>query len=249
MGFKDIINGKIGELTIANRLGWSNLFGYKGTILRNIYIPTDDGTTTEIDLLFITQKGIFVIESKNYVGYIFGSEKQYKWTVTLYGGKDFIGRNKVEKYHFLNPIIQNKNHIKWLQNYIGQEIPMFSCIVFADCGNLKNITLEENSNVIVCYRTDINNRIKRIWNNNPDFLSEEEITALTNQLSVLSKVDKDVKRKHIENIKEKQNSLICPKCGGKLVLRIASKGKNIGNKFYGCENYPSCRYIKNIANR
>ena len=89
-------------------MGLSSLFGYKGKILKNIYIPKDDGTTTEVDLLFITQKGIFVIESKNYIGYIFGSEKQYKWTVTLYAGKDFIGRKRVEKHQFLNPIIQNK---------------------------------------------------------------------------------------------------------------------------------------------
>ena len=39
---------------------------------------------------------------------------------------------------------------------------------------------------------------------------------------------------------------ICPKCGGKLVLRTAHKGERAGKQFYGCENYPKCRYIENI---
>lgn len=41
------------------------------------------------------------------------------------------------------------------------------------------------------------------------------------------------------------DELVCPRCGGKLVLRIAKKGTNIGNQFYGCSNYPNCKYIQN----
>ena len=50
--------------------------------------------------------------------------------------------------------------------------------------------------------------------------------------------------KHVNEIKEakyvkkqKEKSGMCPKCGGALVLR---KGKY--GKFYGCSNYPKCRY-------
>ena len=39
---------------------------------------------------------------------------------------------------------------------------------------------------------------------------------------------------------------ICPNCGGKLVLRTARKGDNAGKQFYGCGNFPKCRYIKNL---
>ena len=38
---------------------------------------------------------------------------------------------------------------------------------------------------------------------------------------------------------------ICPLCGGKLVLRKAKRGEHSGNTFYGCSNYPKCRYIRN----
>ncbi|MDR2941501.1 MAG: topoisomerase DNA-binding C4 zinc finger domain-containing protein [Treponema sp.] len=40
--------------------------------------------------------------------------------------------------------------------------------------------------------------------------------------------------------KQKVNSLICPKCGGSLVIRNGPYGS-----FYGCSNYPSCRFKQN----
>ena len=42
-------------------------------------------------------------------------------------------------------------------------------------------------------------------------------------------------------------TLKCPQCNGNLVLRMATRGVNAGNQFYGCSNYPKCRYIKNIV--
>ena len=81
MGGKDAVNVKVGEAYTARELKLLNLLGRKGKVLRNVYIPKDNNETSEIDVLFITQKGIFVIESKNYSGWIFGSEKQYKWTM------------------------------------------------------------------------------------------------------------------------------------------------------------------------
>ncbi|MBR3866062.1 MAG: topoisomerase DNA-binding C4 zinc finger domain-containing protein, partial [Clostridia bacterium] len=29
-------------------------------------------------------------------------------------------------------------------------------------------------------------------------------------------------------------------------LRRATRGANAGNQFYGCSNYPKCKYIQNI---
>lgn len=41
--------------------------------------------------------------------------------------------------------------------------------------------------------------------------------------------------------------IICPICGGELVLRTARRGANAGKQFYGCSSFPRCRYILNIA--
>lgn len=58
------------------------LEGYK-KFLFNCYIPKGDGTTTEVDVIMIHETGIYVIESKNYNGCIFGREDAYEWTQTL----------------------------------------------------------------------------------------------------------------------------------------------------------------------
>jgi len=67
----------------------------KNQIFRNIYLKKRNGKYTEIDLILVTQKGLFVIESKNYGGWIFGSEHNDNWTQTFRGG---------QKHKFYNPI-------------------------------------------------------------------------------------------------------------------------------------------------
>ena len=77
----------------------------KREFIHNCYLPTEKGTT-EIDLLMIHETGLYVVESKNYSGWIFGDEKQKDWTQVL-GGK---------KIKFFNPIRQNAGHIKALRS-------------------------------------------------------------------------------------------------------------------------------------
>ena len=38
----------------------------------------------------------------------------------------------------------------------------------------------------------------------------------------------------------------CPKCGSKMVLRTAKKGKYSGQKFWGCSKFPICDGILNV---
>lgn len=42
-------------------------------------------------------------------------------------------------------------------------------------------------------------------------------------------------------------SRACPRCGGALIMREARRGAHVGNKFYGCANFPKCRYVENVA--
>jgi hypothetical protein len=35
----------------------------------------------------------------------------------------------------------------------------------------------------------------------------------------------------------------CPKCGSPLVPRVANKGKYQGQKFWGCSQFPNCKYV------
>lgn len=38
----------------------------------------------------------------------------------------------------------------------------------------------------------------------------------------------------------------CPRCGNAMVRRIAKKGANVGNTFWGCSAYPQCRGTRDI---
>lgn len=266
------LTGKLGEAFTAKELKYVQLFGRKGKILRNVYVPKDNGETSEIDLLYITQKGIFVFESKNYSGWIFGDEKSQKWTMML--------PNK-EKHSFYNPIKQNQTHIKWLRNYIGEEIPLFSIIVFSERCELKKVTIA-SSDIKVIKRDFTYATVRDIWNKNEDCLSGEEVENLYKNLQKLTKVSKETKEVHIQNIKNRYGDLeketvclkevvmdsketkmeieneevetaesenvqmdkICPRCGKKLVLRTVKKGANVGKQFWGCSGFPKCRYIE-----
>ena len=69
--------GEYGEDRIYDIL--QKVDGYKAT-LANCYLPKGNGETAEVDLIFLHESGIYVFESKNYSGWIFGSENQKYWT-------------------------------------------------------------------------------------------------------------------------------------------------------------------------
>lgn len=137
--------GRYGEKLTERELKLVKLLGRDRKVLGNVYVPKGNGETSEINVLFITQKGIFVIESKNYSGWIFGDEKGAFWTAML---------SNREKNKFYNPIKQNKTHIKWLGEYFDSDVPLFSMIVFSEHCELKKITLV-NDNIPVIKRDQL----------------------------------------------------------------------------------------------
>ena len=130
--FDEEWSGRRGEKLTERELKYVKLFGRKGKTLRNVYIPKDNGETSEIDVMYITQKGIFVFESKNYSGWIFGSQEDRKWMQIL---KD------VARFPFYNPIKQNVNHIKALWRFINVNVPSIPIIAFSERCELKKINL------------------------------------------------------------------------------------------------------------
>ncbi len=124
--------GAYGEYLISRYL---RKISPPGQFLFNVYLPKEKGETTEIDALLIHPSGIYVFESKNYSGWIFGTESQRNWTQTFPGG----GR----KNHFFNPILQNELHLKWLKTALADypALPFYSYILFSNRCTLKSITL------------------------------------------------------------------------------------------------------------
>ena len=189
--FDEEWQGRRGEKLTERELKLVKLFGRKGKTLRNIYIPKDNGETSEIDVVYITQKGIFVFESKNYSGWIFGDEKGTYWTVVL--------PNK-QKNRFYNPVKQNRTHIKWLQKYVGEDVPLFSIIVFSERCELKKVEIE-SADVKVIKRDRTYATVRDIWDSHEDAV--ENIDVLYEKLKSLTNVDAAVKAAHIANIEKK----------------------------------------------
>lgn len=263
--------GRYGEYLTYRYLRQYEKEGAK--FLFNLYIPKGENGTTEIDVLMISPNGLFVFESKNYSGWIFGSEHQSKWYQTLPQG-----RGRSHKESFYNPIMQNRTHIKHLKALLGENIPMHSIVTFSDRCTLKNVQII-SSDVHVINRGDVMRVAAMIGLITSATLSEPQIQVLYDRLYPYTQADATAKEKHIAQIEQfahfapiqpaatpapvhpskeipteqvtdplKQEVILphCPRCGGELVLRTAKKGSNVGNRFYGCSNFPKCRYIQNL---
>ena len=149
--------------------------------MTNIYIPKKDGTTTEVDLVMVTTTGIYVIESKNYSGWIFGSEKLKSWTQTFKNRK---------KYKFFNPIWQNKGHISALKNILGIEDNDIykSYIVFSERCELKKIELDSRD-IKVLKRNDLLETIKYDIKNSSDLIDLDKVVEIYKILNKYSNVE------------------------------------------------------------
>ena len=42
---------------------------------------------------------------------------------------------------------------------------------------------------------------------------------------------------------------VCERCGTNMVLRTGQSGTRKGQKFWGCSNFPACRYTKNFEEK
>lgn len=246
--------GRLGEYLTFKNLNSAEKNGAK--FLFNIYIPKGEEETTEIDVLMIHAKGLFVFESKNYSGWIFGSENQKNWYQTLPQG-----RGRSHKESFFNPIMQNRTHIKHLKTLVGEDVPIHSIITFSERCTLKKIEVK-SENVCVIKRDNVYDTVVGICaKRDTAALSNEQISEIYDKLYPYTQVSDAIKEQHIQTIEKKQASKEiqpleekpdegqkkqCPRCGSTLVLRKAKKGENAGTQFYGCSNFPKCRYMKNL---
>lgn len=221
------IKGFIGEKTIIGMLSF--LPTEKYTVLNNIMLRTQNGTT-QIDHVVVSLYGIFIIETKNYKGWIYGKENDEYWTQNIYGKK-----NK-----FKNPIHQNYGHVKAIEKLLENfnRVNIVPTVAFSNSCDLK---IQVSPGKVV-YFAQINKLIKQYTAETitPDSMKEIASIILANNID-----DKNTRKEHVDAIKIKVKVIdknirdgICPKCGGALIRRNGKYGE-----FTGCGNYPKCRYI------
>lgn len=194
-------------------------------VINDCKIRVSEDKTTQIDHIVVNKSGVFVIETKNYSGRIYGQENQQEWTQVLSYGKV---KNKL-----YNPIKQNKTHVYNISQVVGADVPIISAVVFVQ-GNIQYINAEGVYTL---------GGLKRLIKCGSAKLTESQMEDIYTKFSEVN--DKTITRsEHIHNIQNLQTNVsnnICPRCGKKLVVR---NGKN--GSFMGCEGFPKCRFVKNI---
>ena len=216
-------------------------------LIKDVTLQTDDGTT-QIDHIIVSRYGVFVIETKNMKGWIFGSANQKTWTQKIYK----------HTHKFQNPLHQNYKHVKTLEALLN--IPasaIHSLVVFVGDSMFKT-ELPDN----VVYAGGYIRYIKARREVTLSQADVETVTAVIEQLRLQRGFNTN--RKHVTHLRLKKapsppvtraivppiaasttsnSQKQCPKCGGAMVLRTARKGQNAGRQFWGCASFPACRGV------
>ncbi len=330
MSLKSSFKGFLGE-TVINVAMWLKLEKDVYHRLNGITLPRANGGSTQIDHIIVSVYGIFVIETKNYKGWIYGSENQRQWTQVFQNGS---------KFKFQNPLRQNYLHIKTLADLLGLEPRYFhSMIAFiGECelktrdelpehvltsgmvsyvkkkqdkilteDEVKSIVEQINSNRFskswrtnrehkaylkdkhsnpsqntdnpapesivkeTVDRTILKSREVHRWSGQTEIESSDLlIDSMDNQQAVTQHTitSHDIADKVfltpfevmepelaasssatievIDHTADLIQTPTCPRCNGEMIKRVAKKGLNQGQTFFGCSKFPKCRGVVNI---
>ncbi len=201
--------GEIGERRIIETLNREDVqeLCYM-RILDNIYIFKGK-YSTEVDAVLLSEKGIFIIESKNYGGWVFGSENSEKWMQTFPSGK---------RHQFYNPVKQNNSHMEKVAEYLGTNTKkLFSYVIFSNRCELKKIPAD-SAHTRIFQLEKLRKIIRHDLYYLPQILTKEEVDEYYEKLQPLMFVEEDEKERHIEYVKKFTEGQECPVCGNELVL-------------------------------
>jgi hypothetical protein len=232
--------GQRGEARVGNLLDELPQGYY---VMNDIILKTERGST-QIDHVVVSKYGLFVIETKNYRGEIYGDDNRQQWTQIIatdvrYARKWYKTYTYITKNHFYNPVKQSLGHLYEIRKNLPERpfLKIIPIVVFTGDADLSKV--QTSSHVI--YDDALLTTIQQY---KEELISDSEVQTIVTYLSnnnVREEIDIDT---HIHNIKSAEQkrhkqieSGICPRCGGKLVLRNGRYGQ-----FYGCSNYPKCRF-------
>jgi restriction system protein len=175
--------GEEGERLVAQILKDLDPLSYR--VFHDLYLPRHDGRgTTQIDHVVLSRFGIFVIETKNYDGWIFGGARQQMWTRSIFG------RNT----QFPNPLDQMHPHVVAVQAFLRLPERSFCPLVFFVDGDFRT-EMPEN---VLC--SDL---CGWIGARRSILLSEEALQKAVGRMDDLEKTTNRTKAKalHLESLR------------------------------------------------
>lgn len=169
----------------------------KASVLTNVYLENINTDTTEVDVIGVSEKGIYIFEVKNFGGYIYGSEKDKYWTQVF---------NRKAKHQFFNPLRQNYAHTMALKRYLlTEDHTLHPMIVFSNRSKLSKINISHHSHVY-----QIKNALKYIKRHEkkaePVF-TKKEIQAMVLKLLRRCHMPDHIRVKHIQDVMALQDNI------------------------------------------
>jgi len=188
----------------------------------------DERGTTQIDHIFVSPYGVFVVETKTMKGWIFGGERQATWMQKIYRSS----------HKFQNPLRQNYRHAEAIRKLLDLDAELIhSIVVFAGDSRFKT-KMPENVVQGGGYIGYIRKFRRRVFD---DARVEDLCEQIANGRLAQTRA---THRAHVKNLTAEHadaDGPACPKCGAPTTLRKTKKGERAGQRFWGCSNFPTCR--------
>lgn len=151
---------------------------------------------SQIDHVVITPYGVFVIETKNYQGTVYGGKERKTWSVN-------------GKYNMMNPFIQNYGHIQALKAIVGDiDEKIISIVSFTKRCTFK-VDLDYrkiSSNELIVYDVELSEFINRkvavikLQHREP-MISGEVIENIYQDIVAANITDPDIRKSHTDKLK------------------------------------------------
>lgn len=242
--------GEIGEYKIDIQLAQLPK-GYK--YLSDIMIKNSRAKSgfSQIDHVVITPYGIFVIETKNYQGTIYGGKDRKTWSVN-------------GKFKMMNPFIQNYGHIQGIKNHIETKYhdQFISVVSFTKRCTFKIDEMDYRkiaSNEFIVYDVELSEYINRkvsvlkINNKESIILKENDIDRIYISMIEANIKDSTIRKQHVESLKIEKGSIegeiinqnqfakcfVCNKTVSEKVKSFCLSNKKFDGKIYCFEHQKS----------
>lgn len=178
------VKGFIGELIVSTAIKKTATEDKVQYLINDVILKDETGKTSQIDHILINQNGVYIIETKNYKGTIYGDEWDFNWIQELNNG---------DQYEFYSPVRQNQTHINMVKKALQMQVPVYSIIIFVR-GNIDNV----NSNKVYKLKAFTEN----IKYNEKIRISVETVEEVYTILQDYKDNPRATMREHIDNISQ-----------------------------------------------
>lgn len=213
---KNSIIGKAGEDEVAKALE-----GMPGArLMRNLYVPCGNGRTAEIDILVITDKGLFPVECKAWGGSaIRGSTRLNDWSV-----RADPSSKPVKRY---SPVKQAEGSSRTLSRYLKLPVSKrpHSFIAFTSenakltvTGRAEHVTIVQGAGAL---RSALERRI-RLRN---EIFTDAQLQSIIERLEKTTEPSDKTKESHVKQAKRSQRRRLAIKESRRKARRKVARRK------------------------